>query len=85
VRSGYHYVATIFAAGELSMPDERIISIDVVAAMVGLHKATIFRLVKARTDPFPAPLKLSPNRVGWRASDVQRWIKTRRAAAGATA
>lgn len=33
------------------------------------------RLVKA--GKFPAPIRLSTNRVAWRRADIEEWLKTR--------
>ena len=49
-----------------------ILKIQDVMSLTGLSEATIWRLEK-RGD-FPAKKRLSPNRVGWIAEDVQSWI-----------
>ena len=36
-----------------------------------LSRSTIWRMVKAGT--FPAPVRLSPGRVGFRVEDVEAW------------
>lgn len=46
-----------------------------VLARVALSRATLYRLIG--TGDFPRPLKLSGYAVGWRASDIDRWIATR--------
>jgi prophage regulatory protein len=50
-------------------------SIKYVSGKKNLSKASIYRMVAAGT--FPAPVKLSPGRVGWRDSDLERWDQTR--------
>ncbi|HAF43524.1 MAG TPA: hypothetical protein DCK83_00905 [Gallionellaceae bacterium] len=36
-----------------------------------LSTSTIYRLIKKNL--FPAPVRLSPGRVAWRESDVEKW------------
>lgn len=43
-----------------------------LTALLGISKSTLYRLIKGRS--FPAPLRLSPNRVAWRSSDVDAWL-----------
>lgn len=43
--------------------------------LVPLSRVSVWNL--RRSGDFPAPVKLSPNRVGWRLSEVQRWIESR--------
>jgi prophage regulatory protein len=56
-----------------------------VARVTGLSRATIYRRVSDGT--FPGQVVLSrdkhglPRTVGWRASEVQRWIDSREQAA----
>lgn len=42
---------------------------------VGLSRPMVWRL--RRDGVFPAPVRLSKNRVGWLASEIQSWIRTR--------
>ncbi len=62
---------------ELSNPqiEDRIVLWPELAAMVPLSRVTIFQM--RREGDFPAPIKLSRNRVGWRLSDVRQWIESR--------
>jgi prophage regulatory protein len=55
---------------------DRIMSIIEVTRLTSMSQATVFRSVK-RGD-FPRPFKLSLNRVGWKASAIEKWISTRR-------
>lgn len=52
-----------------------ILRIDDVVARVGLSRRTIYEEIKRGT--FPRPLKLTAVAVGWRASDIDRWIADR--------
>ena len=45
---------------------------------VGLSAVTVWRL--RNRDQFPPPIQLSPGRVGWRRSDLERWLAQREAA-----
>lgn len=46
-----------------------------VSTQTGLSKSTLYRLMDEGL--FPRPVRLSVNRVAWRASDVSAWIDTR--------
>jgi prophage regulatory protein len=46
-----------------------------VKEISGLGKTSIYEGVAAGT--FPAPLKIGPRAVGWRASDLMQWLNTR--------
>ena len=43
-----------------------------VEAVTGLSRASIYSKIK--TGAFPAPVRLGPNSVAWRAADIDRWI-----------
>lgn len=51
------------------------ISIKEVMRMTSLSKSTIYRLVK--NGNFPAPVKLSPGRIGFNKQDVLKWMRDR--------
>jgi prophage regulatory protein len=44
-----------------------------VIAVTSLSGPTLWR--RCKDGSFPLPLKIGPNRVAWRASDVQIWIE----------
>ena len=60
------------AAGERILREPRVLDIT------GLSRSTRFRL--ARANRFPHAVRLSENAVGWRESDIVRWIKERQRA-----
>ena len=60
------------------MEHEKILSRREVAAIFGVSVVTLWRMV--RRGMFPAPFRISPGRVGWRASTVERWIDQQEAA-----
>ena len=54
---------------------DSILRLPDVLARVGLSRPTLYRLI--RDAMFPRPLALGPSAVGWRASDIDRWIADR--------
>jgi prophage regulatory protein len=54
---------------------DRLLDWPELQRVVGLSRPQVWRLRQEGT--FPLPLRLSPNRVAWRASEVERWINTR--------
>lgn len=54
---------------------DRLLGWPEVQRTIGLSRPQIWRL--RQDGNFPAPLKLSQNRVAWRSSEVQRWIESR--------
>lgn len=46
--------------------------------VIGLSKWTVYKLMK--TDDFPHPIQLTSKAVGWRASDVEKWVNDRQQA-----
>ena len=55
----------------MHQPD-RIVRLKTVLARTGLSRSTLYRKIAEGT--FPTQLKLSINGVGWRESDINRWI-----------
>ena len=51
-----------------------------VEQMVGLSRASIYRL--ADIGVFPHPVRVGPRAVRWRLGDIERWIAERPAASG---
>lgn len=46
-----------------------------VSDITTLSKTQLLRL--AKLGDFPAPIRLSPRRIAWKASDVAQWLKDR--------
>ena len=46
-----------------------------VIRRTGLGRSTIYRLIAEQK--FPSPVKLAGRAVGWRRSDLDRWIEAR--------
>jgi prophage regulatory protein len=51
---------------------ERIIRLPTVLSRSGLSRSTVYR--KMGDGTFPPKLKVSSNGVGWRESELNRWI-----------
>lgn len=51
----------------------RILRRPQVEALIGLRKSALYQLVKA--GQFPAPIQITKRAVGWRASDIEQWIR----------
>lgn len=51
----------------------RILRLKPVLDRTGLSRSTLYRKVQRGT--FPRPLRISDRCIGWRESDVERWIE----------
>jgi prophage regulatory protein len=60
----------------------RILSVRQVSEVIGLSRATIWRL--GRRGDFPKAVALSPGRVGWPEHAVRAWLQQRMEAASQT-
>jgi predicted DNA-binding transcriptional regulator AlpA len=58
-----------------SFSNDRIIRAKEVVEMTGLSRTTIWRMERYKS--FPARVSLGKNSVGWKLSDVQKWVDTR--------
>jgi prophage regulatory protein len=54
---------------------DRIVRLPEVIATVGLRRSAIY--ARVRDGRFPPPLKITNHAVGWRESDLARWIAQR--------
>lgn len=52
-----------------------ILKLAQVKSTCGLGKSAIYQAVKR--GEFPPPVRLSMRAVGWRASDIDRWMQSR--------
>jgi prophage regulatory protein len=57
------------------MKPNRIIRRTELQEITGVSVATLYRWINAGT--FPGPVRLGPNSVGWRSSEVQEWLDSR--------
>lgn len=53
----------------------RLVSAKDVVRACGISRTTLWRMI--RDKQFPPAVAISPNRVGWRESDVKDWIDRR--------
>jgi prophage regulatory protein len=58
---------------------DRVLKSREVEKITGLSSTTIWR--ERRRGTFPEPIRISPGRNGWRASDLATWIEDRRSVA----
>ena len=56
----------------MSAPIDRIIKLPELEQIVGIKKVTIYAKIKDCT--FPKQVKLTPKSVGWKLSDIQKYI-----------
>ena len=56
--------------------NDRIIRAKEVVEMTGLSRTTIWRMERYKS--FPARVSLGKNSVGWKLSDIQKWVEFRR-------
>jgi prophage regulatory protein len=68
-------MATQHTASENGDAD-RVLSQREILAVLPLSRSTIWRMVQAGT--FPAPIRLTPGRIGWQWSAVLAWIEERK-------
>ena len=54
---------------------EHVLRLSDVKRQTGLARSTIYALIQE--DAFPKQIKLSKRAVGWRATDIERWIQSR--------
>jgi predicted DNA-binding transcriptional regulator AlpA len=55
---------------------ERLLTMKAVTAVTSYSRTSINRLIEQRA--FPVPVKLGPQRIGFRESEVHAWIDSRR-------
>ena len=54
---------------------DRLLRVREVLRIVGVSRATLYEMV--RRGAFPAPVRISARAVGWKQSEVQRWLPSR--------
>ncbi len=58
-----------------SITNDRIVRAKEVVEMTGLSRTTIWRMERYKS--FPARVSLGKNSIGWKMSDIQKWIDNR--------
>ena len=56
----------------MAMDERKILRIEEVTELVGLARSTIY--AKVSEGGFPPPIRLGARSVGWRLSDLDRWL-----------
>jgi prophage regulatory protein len=54
-------------------PDDRLLTTKEVLARVPVNRSTLWRM--CREGRFPAPIQITPARLGWRQSTVVAWMQ----------
>ena len=54
---------------------DRLLRLREVVSIVGVSRATLYEMI--RRGEFPAPVRIGARAVGWRQSEVQRWLASR--------
>ena len=54
---------------------DKLLRVREVVSIVGISRATLYEMV--RHQEFPAPVRIRARAVGWRQSEVQRWLASR--------
>lgn len=74
-RSGAPMARTTDRLTPMAELEDRILPWSQVKVISGLSRTTVWRL--QRTGDFPASVQVSPNRVGWRQSELLDWKRAR--------
>ena len=59
---------------------DQILRMPAVIEATGLSRTTVWRM--SRRGDCPAPVRLTGRHVGWKRSDIERWIDTREPVGG---
>lgn len=51
----------------------KLLTAEQVTELTGLSRTSVWRLERA--GEFPSRVRLSPNRVAWRADELQEWVE----------
>ena len=57
------------------MTIEKLLTMTELQRIVPYSSSHLYRLIKV--GEFPQPIRLGPNRVAWRETDIERWIESR--------
>ena len=67
------------------MTETLILRMRDVVRLTGISRSRIYVFMAREDDPFPRPLQLGPNSVGWRRAEVETWLAARKRAGTARA
>lgn len=61
-----------------TMSNPELLDMGEIAAMLSVHKKTLYRFIKDNKDPtFPKPIVFGPKTLRWVKQDVERWLSGR--------
>lgn len=59
------------------MSHDRILRLPEVIQLTGISRSRIYVYMAREIDPFPRSVRLGPNMVGWRSSEIAAWLAAR--------
>lgn len=59
------------------MSHDRILRLPEIIRMTGISRSRIYVYMARAIDPFPRSVRLGPNMVGWRSSEIEAWLAAR--------
>ena len=59
------------------MNDAQILRMRDVVRLTAISRSRIYVAMGREDDPFPRPIRLGPNSVGWRKAEVEAWLDSR--------
>ena len=67
------------------MTEPLILRMRDVVRLTAISRSRIYVAMGREDDPFPRPIRLGPNSVGWRKAEVEAWLDSRERAGSAGA
>lgn len=64
----------------VGMESDRVIRLPEVLHLCGLSRSALYEMISR--NEFPCPVRIGARSVGWRHSEIQRWIESRQPATG---
>ena len=65
------------------MTDAQILRMRDVVSLTKISRSRIYVAMGREDDPFPRPIRLGPNSVGWRRAEIEGWLASRERAGSA--
>ena len=59
------------------MSHDRILRLPEVIQTTGISRSRIYVYMARAIDSFPRSVRLGPNMVGWRSSEIEAWLAAR--------
>ena len=67
------------------MTETLILRMRDVVRLTGISRSRIYVFMAREDDPFPRPIRLGPNSVGWLKAEIEAWLGRRERAGSAGA